>query len=176
MPPSYHRAAVLRAAMEDPPGLNAKKSSFCSSSLELVMPRLALFESLTTREILLAIPAGKLVRMSVNNLMGLVRAAKRDKCFDYLLTALGYDIGPEYTKVLAQIIPRTNKVHGRAPVTRLLFLARLSIAIQFHTNTLTIRKEKGPKSVFFDMPLIVPVRKAIDQLHVAVHKKKKEEE
>ena len=162
---------MLRAAMNDTPGLNVQKSSFTAKAFDLAMPRLDLFDSLTTREILLAIPSEKLVRLSVLSLTCVVRAAKRDKCFNYLLMAVGKDIGPAYAKLLLEIIPKTNKAFGRAPVTRLLFLARLAVAYQFECDKVSI-KQKGPNRIVLDQELVAAVRAAIDQVHAAVTKEK----
>ena len=162
---------MLRAAMNDTPGgLNVQKSSFTAKAFDLAMPRLDLFDSLTTKEILLAIPSEKLVRLSVLSLTCVVRAAKRDKFFNYLPKAVGKDIGPAYTKLLLEIIPKTNKAFGRAPVTRLLFLARVAVAHKFDCDVCS-SVMLGPTRCKLEEDLIPTIQAAIDQLVVSVQKK-----
>jgi hypothetical protein len=156
--------------MKDHPGLDVHDSSFSGKSLKLGMPRLFLFDSLTTREIILAIPAEKLVQLNATKLMGVVRAAKREKYFEYLLAAVGRDIGPVHAKTLAVLIKKTNKAFGRAPVTRLLFLARVAVAYKFDCDVCS-SVMLGPTRCKLEEDLITTIRVAIDQIHVAVHKK-----
>jgi hypothetical protein len=155
--------------MNDQPGLDVQQSTFSGKSFKIRLPCIDLFDSLTPREVILAIPSEKLVQLNVNHLMGLVRAAKREKYFEYLLTVVGRDIGPQHAKLLAAIIKKTNKVFGRAPVTKLLFLARVAVAYKFDCDTATVFTKK-PRRTILDMKLITTLQKTIDQLHEAVNK------
>jgi hypothetical protein len=156
--------------MKDHPGLDVHHSSFTGKAFKLAMPRIVLFDALSTREIMLAIPAEKLVLFNVTNLLGVVRAAKREKYFEYLLVAVARDIGPDTAKKLALIIKKTNKAFGRAPVTRLLFLARVAVAHKFDCDVCS-SVMLGPTRCKLEEDLIPTIQAAIDQLVVSVQKK-----
>jgi hypothetical protein len=139
--PSCHKAAVLRAAAKDQPGLeDVSQSSFIGKSFKFHLPWLVLIHLLTTREILLVIPSEKLIHLCVTNLLGVMRKARKEKRFEHLLTAMPKDIGAAHAKTLpAVILGKTKEVFGRAPaVARLLFLARLAVACKFHCDLLAI--------------------------------------
>jgi hypothetical protein len=95
--------------MNDQHGLDIHDSSFSRKSFKLGIPRLDLFNSLTMRDIMLAIPVEKLVQLNVMHLMGVVRAAKHEKYFTYLLSTIGRDIGPVYAKTLGIIIKKPTR-------------------------------------------------------------------
>jgi hypothetical protein len=84
--------------------------------------------------------------------------------------AVARDIGPDTAKKLALIIKKTNKAFGRAPVTRLLFLARVAVAHKFDCDVCS-SVMLGPTRCKLEEDLIPTIQAAIDQLVVSVQKK-----
>jgi hypothetical protein len=63
-----------------------------------------------------------------------------------------------------------------APVTRLLFLARLAVVCNFDCDVVTITKKRGGGQVVSAAKTLKTLAAAIDQLKVAVNRKKKQQE
>ena len=155
---------MLRKAMDD---LKLSKSSFKFRAIELNMPLAKLFQNLSVQEMLLAVPSRCLVNCSVNQAHGFIRAAKREKCKEALVKAVGDQIGPPCSMKLETMFKKSNKALSRPLVTRILFIARVAVVYQFECDVGSSVKKAAFRS-HMDASLLQVVRVTIDLVHAAL--------
>jgi hypothetical protein len=100
------------------------------------------FDALSGRDVLLALASDTIPTMTVNTLSSLVRVIKKEKAFDYLVTHISKLAGTDYKVELDQILKKRPMIGGKNDVTRLFFLARLSVIHHMEREYL---KESGRK-------------------------------
>jgi hypothetical protein len=100
------------------------------------------FDALSGRDVLLALASDIIPTMTVNTLSSLFRVIKKEKAFDYLVMHISKLAGKDYETELTQILKKSPMIGGKNDVTRLFFLARLSV---IHEMERDYMKETGRK-------------------------------
>jgi hypothetical protein len=109
-----------------------------------VLPTVAdgLFDALSGRDVLLALGSDIVPTMTVSTLSSLFRVTKKEKAFDHLVVCASKLAGKNCKVKLKQILKKSPMIGGKNDVTRLFFLARLSVVHEMGRDYL---KEAGRK-------------------------------
>jgi hypothetical protein len=120
------------------------------------------FDALSGRDVLLALSSDIIPTMTVNTLSSLFRVIKKEKAFDYLVMRISKLARKNYETELTLILKKSPMIGGKNDVTRLFFLARLSVIHEMERDYLRLAGKKG--KCLFEPNLIEAVDYGISEL------------
>jgi hypothetical protein len=101
-----------------------------------------IFGSIKCEELLLGLSSHALTKLTVHTLCSIIRIARREGVFVYLLAKITrFKDGMKNAKaVLEKILEHSPSINRKCHVSRLVFLARLSVVLRMESNYLSNQK------------------------------------